>query len=380
MHLHRLYGAVFTASLALLAGCATPFKPPTVVKGSSDIPGLVKLLNENKGQPIDIILVHGMCTTTASWPLSVMLNIASAVGANATVPSGENEIAKAKPNEIQLVSGQAQSTGGILRFSGLVWSPLVKNLKDQLQYDMTGEETDCKTAEECKPKRALVNGAIKDRLLNDCLADALAYQGIGKTTFKAAMVRSLTQVVQQASDSTGPIVVISASLGSKIVFDAMTDMLSVPDGDAQALTANAIRGRLAVVFMAANQLPILGLADQDILSNKATGISDGVNEDSLQRFLKVWQKNESKTVLKTGEALSKLTVVAFSDPNDLLTYRLRPSRYQSTLVDVADVLVSNQQTYFGLLENPLTAHSTYLDNKDVARFIACGNPVSSLCK
>lgn len=321
-----------------------------------------------------------MCTTTASWPLSVMLNIASAVGANATVPSGENEIAKAKPNEIQLVSGQAQSAGGILRFSGLVWSPLVKNLKDQLQYDMTGEETDCKTADECKPKRALVNGAVKDRLLNDCLADALAYQGIGKTTFKAAMVRSLTQVVQQASDSTGPIVVISASLGSKMVFDAMTDMLSVPEGDAQALTANAIRGRLAVVFMAANQLPILGLADQDILSNKATATSDSVNEDSLQRFLKAWQKNESKTVLKTGEALTKLTVVAFSDPNDLLTYRLRPSRYQSTLVDVADVLVSNQQTYFGLLENPLTAHSTYLDNKDVARFIACGIPVSSLCK
>ncbi len=341
MRLHRLYGAVFTAFLALLAGCATPFNPPTVVKGSSVFPGLVKLLNENKGQPIDVILVHGMCTTTASWPLSVMLNIASAVGANATVPSGENEIAKAKSNEIQLVSGQAQSAGGILRFSGLVWSPWVKNLKDQLLYDMTGEETDCKTSDEYKPRRASVNGAVKDRLLNDCMADALAYQGIGQITFKAAMVKSLTQVMQQASDSKGPIVVISASLGSKMVFDALTDMLRAPKNDAKEIVVNAIQSRLAVVFMAANQLPILGLADQDILSNKATGISDSLNEDSLLRFLKVWQKNESKTVLKTGEAFTRLSVVALSDPNDLLTYRLRPSRYQSTLVDVADMLVSN---------------------------------------
>lgn len=380
MHFHRLYGTVFTAFLALLAGCATPFQPPTVVKGSSDFPGLVKLLNESKDQPIDVILVHGMCTTTASWPLSVMLNIASAVGANATVPSVETEIAKAKPNEIQLVSGQAQSAGGILRFSGLVWSPLVKNLKDQLLYDMTGEETDCKTSDECKPRRASVNGAVKDRLLNDCLADALAYQGIGQITFKTAMVKSLTQIVQQASDSKGPIVVISASLGSKMVFDALTDMLRAPKDDAKEIVVNAIQSRLAVVFMAANQLPILGLADQDILSNKATVTSDNTHVDALQGFLNARRAHANKSVFKAGEAFTKLAVVAFSDPNDLLTYRLRPSRYQSAQVDVADILVSNQRTYFGLLENPLTAHSTYLENKDVARFIACGNPVSDLCK
>ena len=61
MHLHRLYGAVFTAFLALLAGCATPFKPPTVVKGSSDFPGLVKLSTKIKANP----LTSSWCTVCA---------------------------------------------------------------------------------------------------------------------------------------------------------------------------------------------------------------------------------------------------------------------------------------------------------------------------
>lgn len=380
MLLHHMKVAALLGFISLLTSCATPFQTPTIVKESSDFPGLVKLLNDSNGQPVDVVLVHGMCTTTASWPISVMLNVASAVGANASVPPVDTEVAKAKSNEIQLVLGQAQTTSGTIRFSGLVWSPLVKDLKGQLLYDMTGKETDCKTSDECKPRRATVNGNFKDTLLNDCLADALAYQGVGRTAFRAAMVNSLTQVLQQASDSSGPVVIVSASLGSKMVFDALSDMLQAPKSDAQMLAANIIQSRLAVVFMAANQLPILGLADQDLSSNKSALSASSSSGDSLTRFLNARRNHAAKSARVTGGAFTKLAVVAFTDPNDLLSYRLLPSRYKSENVEVADILVSNQQTYFGLLENPLSAHTTYLDNKDVARFIACGNPESSLCK
>jgi hypothetical protein len=289
-----------------------------------------------------------------------MLKVSSAVSANATVPAVEAELIKAKRNEIQLVSGSAKAAGGMIRFTGLVWSPLVNDLKDQLLYDMTGKESDCTTSEECKPKRASVNGAVKDSLLNDCLADALAYQGV-RTTFKKAMVDALTQVIQQANDSTGPIVVVAASLGSKMVFDALTDMLSEPKNDAEILAAQAIQDRLAVVFMAANQLPILGLADQDRLVNKLAIKSESPPDDSLQRFLKARKMHADKSVRITGKEFTKLSVVAFTDPNDLLSYRLLPSRYKSAQVDVANILVSNQQTYFGLLENPLTVHTSYCE-------------------
>ena len=195
------------------------------------------------------------------------------------------------------------------------------------------------------------------------------------------MVKALTQVVQQASDSSGPIVVISASLGSKMVFDALTDMLQPTQDRAQTLVANSIQSRLAVMFMAANQLPILGLADQDLVSTKSGIIEDNKSDwDSLKRFLKARQSHAAESVRIAGESFTRLSVVAFTDPNDLLSYRLLPSRYKLEQVDVADILVSNRQTYFGLLENPLTAHSTYLQNQDVVRFIACGNPTSGLCK
>lgn len=57
---------------------------------------------------------------------------------------------------------------------------------------------------------------------------------------------------------------------------------------------------------------------------------------------------------------SELTVVALADPNDLLSYRLLPSRNASPAVHVADVLVSNQPTYLGVLEDLATAHPVTL--------------------
>ncbi len=381
MHLRRLKVIFLFGLSLLLASCTTPYQPPMVVKESAEFPGLVKLLNESNGQPVDVVLVHGMCTPKAEWPIAVMDNISSAVGANVSISSADTEIATAKPNEIQVVRGEAQTAAGTIRFTGLVWSPLVKELKCQLLYDMTGEETNCKTSDDCRPRRAMLNGKFKDGLLNDCLADALAYQGVGRIAFRAAMVKSLTQVVQQKSDSKGPIVVVSASLGSKMVFDALSDMLQPPEDNAQMmLAADAIQKRLAVVFMMANQLPILGLADQNLVPKTSTLTADNIGGDSLERFLKARRQHILRTAHITDGTFTKLALVAFTDPNDLLSYRLLPSRYKAADVDVADILVSNQPTYFGLVENPLSAHNTYLKNKGVLRFIACGSPESSLCK
>ena len=90
--------------------------------------------------------------------------------------------------------------------------------------------------------------------------------------------------------------------------------------------------------------------------------------DPLQRFLALRQAFPRSAERR----FSELTLVALTDPNDLLSYRLLPSRYASPMVHVADVLVSNQPTYFGLLENPATAHTGYFSNPDVGRLIACG--------
>jgi hypothetical protein len=49
-----------------------------------------------------------------------------------------------------------------------------------------------------------------------------------------------------------------------------------------------------------------------------------------------------------------MRLIAFTDPDDLLSYRLQPSRYLVPNADVADVLVSNADTYSGQLESTAT--------------------------
>jgi hypothetical protein len=169
-------------------------------------------------------------------------------------------------------------------------------------------------------------------------------------------------------------VVVAESLGSKILFDALSAMLQ-PEAPARVHELGQLAARrLAIVFMAGNQLPILGLAEQRIPA--AEQLAAGSGQDSLQRFLSLRRQQ----VGPRAERLSRLAVVAFTDPNDLLSYRLLPSRYQATDVAIADVLVSNARTWFGLLEDPFAAHLDYLANPDVGRLMACGWPNAESCK
>ena len=72
--------------------------------------------------------------------------------------------------------------------------------------------------------------------------------------------------------------------------------------------------------------------------------------------------------------------MAFTDPNDVLSYTLPPEHYASESVKVFNILVSNAPTWLGLLERPDRAHLDYLKNPDVGRLVACGVPASALCK
>jgi len=75
-----------------------------------------------------------------------------------------------------------------------------------------------------------------------------------------------------------------------------------------------------------------------------------------------------------------LLLTRFTDPNDLLSYRLLPARYAAPDVAVADVLVSNARTWLGLVEDPVAAHLDYLENPEVGELIACGYPRAPSCR
>ena len=83
-------------------------------------------------------------------------------------------------------------------------------------------------------------------------------------------------------------------------------------------------------------------------------------------------------------ATGPMTVVAFSDPNDLLSYRIIPDHLAEDLKEfrVINVLVSNDATYFGYLERPDMAHCGYPWNPRVfgmlARGYQAGKPLPSV--
>lgn len=375
--------ALLCASATLL-GCTTPYQPPVFVAGGADFPGIVGVIEKSPARPVDVVLIHGMCTHDDDWAHGAIDLLLAAVDTNlAPVLKGAARLS-AQADEVQVVTRTVTIAGGTVRFSALIWSPLTTPLKKQLDYDSTGEPSDCSVPGICKPRRAKLNGQLKDVLLNDCLADALIYQGLSKTSMRRKMIDAITKVVEDSESAAraegtrpGPLVLVSESLGSKVAFDAIEEMRAAPRTQRHEAAGRSTEERLALVFMGANQLPILGLADQDAVHKAIRPLSDaGTPDDSLQRLLK--RKSEARE--KTAATFTTMTLVAFTDPNDLLSYRLQASRYAVPGVNVADVLVSNDSTYFGYLERPDNAHRGYRHNAAVASLIACGRQKSALCK
>jgi len=354
----------------LLAACSTPYRPAVVVRDSAPFPGIVNLVQNGGGRPLHVILVHGMCTHDAAWANHGIDRIAGVVSAN--VPAQ----AAASSNGIELVERTQQIGGTPVRFHALIWSPLTTPLKRQLDYDNTGTPSDCSSAGngECKPKRAWLNGYVKDRLLNDCLSDAVIYEGASGNAIRDAMVESVSRIIESNPNGDRTLAVVAESLGSKILFDALSSMLESRQPRTRELGLQASR-RLGLLFMAGNQLPILGLAEQNI-ERRPDSRSAGA-PDALQRFLELRRRQAG---IPRAESIARLAVIAFTDPNDLLSYRLLPGRYAAPDVAVADVLVSNARTWLGLIENPVAAHLDYLENPDVGDLIACGYPRFSGCR
>ncbi len=122
---------------------------------------------------------------------------------------------------------------------------------------------------------------------------------------------------------------------------------------------------------------MLALADQSLNGEgKFEDDYSSYSGDSLSKLIAMKRNRPSFF------ALPPPRVIAFTDPNDLLSYILVPAK-DVVKYDVVDVVVSNEKTYLGFLERPDTAHIGYQTNPAVVKLIAiaCGTPTSSrLCK
>lgn len=391
-----------------LVGCATPFRSPVFDPPEASFPGLAQIAADEPNGALDLFLVHGMCHHDAEWATSWLQVMASALGTTAELDA----FPAAQPAaEIKVYRATMKLKKGLIRAHAVVWSGLTKPLKDQLCYDQTNKSRSC-LLPSSYPKttypypRAKLNALLKDDLLNDCFSDAVIYQGAARLgivrQMQAALLESRAASVKTtqrgamsiasaslANDS--GLVVLSSSLGSKLVFDAILELTKL-NGDNEAAGVR-LRDSTRQVFMAANQIPLLSLGDQDIGGLSPAALDERSSRpgvfppdplDTLmrQRGLPTKTMRMPSELSTESQPKPAVKVVALTDPNDLLSYALRgyyAQRGTSPAYEVVDVIVSNASTLIGLIENPYTAHTGYLETQPAARSIVCGRPEAQRC-
>ena len=135
--------------------------------------------------------------------------------------------------------------------------------------------------------------------------------------------------------------------------------------------------RTSLIYFFANQVPILELADlkTDASSSLATSAPDPDagpaagqpvmhSETALiSQWAQAHAAFEQRLHPNDANAQTKMEIVAFSDPSDLLTWRVPKLRD----VDVVNLYPQNALHWFWLFESPTDAHDNYAKNRAVIR-------------
>lgn len=269
-----------------------------------------------------------------------------------------------------------------LLFYELTWSALIAEEKALLAYDLAGEHAFRRTG---------INGAIK-RFANSHIPDPLIYLGAKKPRIQAAVGVALCWVLSKTwadlpRGGTGycgvddpdflsrvgvdDFAFVSHSLGSRIVMDSLAWIAEIGGSEAEPQLEplmlerwRAMQDMSFPVYMLSNQLLLLQLG------RSKPPVTRQFDDYCLQSGSKYAQRQ-----------FKGVTLVAFTDPNDVLSYAVPPgftdeymdSRLCPSMTNVL-VNVAPVKSLFGLGEfaNPLRAHSEYDDDDRVIGLISMG--------
>ena len=267
-----------------------------------------------------------------------------------------------------------------LTVSYLLWTPLTEGVKCRLETE----------DDSAPPKQALADFA-KD-FIDDKLADAVLYSG----TYRQKVIRPSLQgalckvtggtwiggkCVQHAAGYRDPTVIITHSLGGYMIMDAIqNEMRCEVSGDrAVPITpAEKVLENTPVIYMMANQLALLDLSTLRRDPNAPRVARDIAGEKITNDFAKCWAAARARSAAREGRTAAVSQVVAFSDPNDILSWRLEPRNLQFPHDDWGEVAVTNvfmsnnEFSIPGLISDPVNAHIGYFVNPTVMDMLICG--------
>ena len=298
-----------------LAGCTAPYGSGQVTSDEDTFPGLMDLVGESRG--IDIISIHGMCTKDKSWAYK------AADRASRHVPNALPNRDNPDNWDCVPVDGKYNKFVKVLKTElvsekidlyAIIWSKLTATEKKKLCPDSGIRTPSCPDPN--SRHQAYINNKLKSVLMNDCLADAIIYIGPTGEEIRRG-VKAALEAIGSHRSSQRPAAIIAESLGSKIITDIFRKD-SYENLRAENLRALKALANTRMIYLAANQIRILDLGQKHGIQSQEY---DG---QSLLDVLKKIQDNEENKISKSGYTIleSNAKHVAFTDPNDLLSYEV----------------------------------------------------------
>jgi len=399
MKLIRLFFMI--CCITLLNGCASISKGVTeaVLEQKTEDARICQI----KGQPFQgifplvkdptsttkVLMVHGVGTHEPGYSAQLLEGLAKKMGLN-KISKIPKEIDLTKEFDATKELGRLRITrisngdnSQELLFYELTWSEITHGHKQILSYD---------SSEESSYRRATINNAFK-KFINDSAPDPMIYLGKSQEDILRGFTKAFCWMVayedwDDLPDTSNQVcfpsklaiesmrnnhyVFISHSLGSRIVTDALQRMAEVVDdkqsdvSKAWGLTdefKQAFQEQHIPIFMLANQLPILQLGRE---LPEVTGQRDAYCRADGAHY--------------NSRLLNQTYVIAFSDPNDILSYAIPPGfmmnnidsrlcAYKTNItINVANVVDLMGISY----ANPLEAHSGYKTDDRVLSLIING--------
>lgn len=359
--------------------------------------GLEQKLERTRGKT-KVLMVHGVGKHLPGYSTEFLEKLADTLAL--TVKSrGHKDIALTDAEDTDAKLGNLRVTRLLnhartreLLFYELTWSEITADQKALLEFDNSGEYSF---------RRADINNQLKI-FANDTGPDPIIYLGdAARQAILKGFAQSICWMIQGDWDDlpasgrhscqgllndrhtehirNDDYVFISHSLGSRITIDGMqyvAQLVEQSGGTAEpgetpadsTRMIEALRNQQLTIFMLSNQLPMLQLGRD---KPKVTGAKAEYCAPGGRHY---------------GERMvSGTAIIAFSDPNDLLSYAIPPGFSEKYLdsrlcVDIANVNINVARIIdaFGLgkLANPLDAHLGYDTDDRVIALIAkgIGNP------
>jgi hypothetical protein len=354
-----------------LISCSVAIKTD---KMDGEFPGIKNIIAD--GELTQVIFVHGMGKSEIGFSSHIREGLVNTLKLKS---NGAPNLFKIHPEKVAPGYAYLQtweymnSQNKTIRFYELTWSPITRELK---------ERTFSADAE-LDAYRQNLNAALKD-FVNDYLSDPFLYIGKYGVSIRSVVTQTICHVMADTNKVklkkvatcdqhpitkntqrlSGGIAIVSHSLGSKLIYDSLYNLASTSEKLPQA---RSFITRIQSVYMMANQITFLELAHAS--SKKEL---ESVRDNSMQQFIKIRSRLPSKGVLKP------VHIVAFTDPDDMLSYPL-PQGYckgngKSVYIRCVNVLINNNnQSLFGQIANPVYAHTGYRKNRRVIAMISCGS-------